>query len=53
MGNAQFAVVTCISNSFFSKNSVRAMGNFENACCLSLGRCSEAPYLAEMFLAKP
>ena len=53
MGNARIAVVTCISYSFFSRKSVRAMGDLKHACCLSLGRCSEPPYLDVMYLVNP
>ena len=53
MGNARFLVVTCISNSLSSRNSVLAIGDLRQACCLSFGRCSEPPYLADMYLASP
>ena len=53
MGNARFAVVTCISNSLSSKRSILAIGDLKQACCSSLGRCSEPPYLADMYLARP
>ena len=43
MGNALFAVAMCISYCFFNKNSVRAMGDLEQACCFSLGSCREPP----------
>ena len=29
------------------------MGDLMHACCLSLGRCSEPPYLADMYLVRP
>ena len=29
------------------------MGNLLQACCLSLEKCSEPPYLAIMYLARP
>ena len=50
MGNARFAVVTCISYSLSSKKSVLAMSDLEQACCLSLERCSEPPYLADIYI---
>ena len=53
MGNALLAVVMCISYCFFNKKSVRAMGDLEHACCLSLGRCREPPYLAVIYLVRP
>ena len=43
MGNALFVVVTCILYSLYSRKNVRAMGDLEQACCLSLGRCREPP----------
>lgn len=48
-----FLVVTCISYSLLSRNSVRAIGDLEHACCFSLGRCREPPYLADMYLVRP
>ena len=53
MGNVLLSVVKYISYSFFSKKNVRAMGDLEHACCLSLDRCREPPYLAVMHLVKP
>ena len=53
MGNARFVVVTCISYSHSSRKNVRAMGDLLQACCLSLERCSEPPYLAVVYLARP
>ena len=53
MGNVLFVVVMWISYSFFNKKSVRAMGDLEQACRLSLGRCREPPYLAVMYLVRP
>ena len=29
------------------------MGDLEQACCLSLGRCRDPPYLAVMYLVRP
>ena len=52
-GKALFVVVTCISYSLLSRKSVRAIGDLEHACCFSLGRCKEPPYLAEMYLVRP
>ena len=28
------------------------MGNLVHACCLSLERCSELPYLADIYMAR-
>lgn len=53
MGNARFVVVTCFLHVFFGKNNVLAIGDLEYACCLSLERFSELPYLAEMYLTRP
>ena len=53
IGNFLFSVVTCISYSLVSKNSVLAMGDREHACCFSLGRWREPPYLAVMYLVRP
>ena len=53
MGNVLLAVVIWISYSFFKRKSVRAMGDLEQACCLSLGRCREPPYLAVIYLVRP
>ena len=52
-GDALFVVVTCISYSRFNRNRVRAMGDRMHACCLSLGKCSEPPYLATINLVRP
>ena len=51
MGNARFAVVTCISYSLSRRNNVLAMGDRMHACCLSVERWSDPPYLATMCLA--
>lgn len=53
MTNVLFAMVMCILHSLSNRKSVRAMGDLEHACCLSLGRCNEPPYLADMYLARP
>jgi hypothetical protein len=53
IGKALFVVVTCISYSLLSRKSVRAIGDLEHACCLSLGRCREPPYLAVIYLVRP
>ena len=53
MGNALFAVTMWISYSFFNRKSVRAMGDLEQACCFSLGKCREPPYLAVIYLVRP
>ena len=53
MGNALFVVARCISYSLFNKKSVLAMGDLEQACCLSLGKCRDPPYLAVMYLIRP
>ena len=53
MGNVRFAMVTCISYLLSRRKSVLAMGNRMHAWCLSLGRWSEPPYLADMCLASP
>ena len=53
MGNERFAVVTCISYSFSRRKSVRAMRDRMQACCLSLGRWSDPPYLAAICLVSP
>ena len=53
MGNDRFTEVTCISYSPSRRNSVRAMGDLMHACCLSLGRWSEPPYLAVICLVSP
>ena len=52
MGNALFAVVMCISYSLSSRKNVRATGDLEHACCLSLGRCREPPYLVVIYLVR-
>ena len=46
-------VVTCISYSLLRRKNVLAMGDRMHACCFSLGRWSEPPYLAVMCLASP
>ena len=46
-------MVTCISYSRFRRNNVLAIGDLVHACCFSLGKCSEPPYLADMYLARP
>ena len=51
-GNALLVVVTCTSYSLFNRNRVFAMGDLIHACCLSLGRCSEPPYLATINLVR-
>ena len=53
MGNVLFAVVMCISYSFFNNKSMRVMGDLEQTCCFNLGRCKEPPYLAVIYLVKP
>ena len=53
MGNARFVVVTCISYIFSRRKSVLAMGDLIHTCYLSLGRWSEPPHLADMYLASP
>ena len=53
MGNARFVVVACISYSRSSKKSILATCDLMHACCFSLGRCSEPPYLAAMYLVRP
>ena len=52
MGNARFMMVTCISYFLSSRKSVCTMGDLVHACCLSLGRCNEPPYLVVMYLAR-
>ena len=52
-GNPRFVVVTWISYSLFNRKRVLAMGDLVHACCLSLERCSEPPYLATMYLVRP
>ena len=52
-GNVRFAMVTWISYSRSCKKKVLAMGDLVHACCLSFGRCSEPPYLTDMYLARP
>ena len=51
-GKVLFLVVTCISYYLLSRKSVLAMSDLEHACCLSLGRCREPPYLAVMYLVR-
>ena len=46
-------MVMCISYFHSSKNNVLAMGDLMQARCLSLGRCSEPLYLADIYLARP
>ena len=53
MGNVLLAVVMCISYFFFNKKSVRVMGDLEQACCFSFGRCREPPYLAVIYSVRP
>ena len=53
MGNVRFVIVTCISYFLSRRKSVRAMGDHMHACCLSLGRWSEPPYLATICLVSP
>ena len=53
MGNALFVVVMCISYSFSRRKSVRGMGDLEQACYFSLGKCREPPYLALIYLVSP
>ena len=53
MGNDRFVDVTCISYSLSKRNSVLAVGDLLHACCLSLGRWSEPPYLAVRCLVSP
>ena len=48
MGNAWFVVVVCISYSLSNRKSVLAMDDLVQACCLSLGRCNEPLYLADV-----
>lgn len=53
IGKFLFWVVICISYSLVSKKSVLAIGDREHACCFSLGRWREPPYLAVMYLVRP
>ena len=53
IGKFLLLVVTWISYFFLSKNNVLAMGEREHACCFSLGRCREPPYVAVMNLVRP
>ena len=53
MGNARIVVVMCISYSLSNRNSVLAIGDLMHACCFNLGRCSDLPYLAIIYLASP
>ena len=53
MGSARIAVVACISYSLYDRNNVLAMGDLMHDCCFSLGRCSEPPYLADIYLVSP
>jgi uncharacterized 2Fe-2S/4Fe-4S cluster protein (DUF4445 family) len=53
IGNARFAVATYILYSLCSRKSVLAMDDLVHACCLSLERCNEPPYLAEIYLVRP
>ena len=46
-------MVTCISYFVFNKNRVLAIRDLVHACCISLGRCNEPPYLATMNLVRP
>ena len=50
IGKFLFLVVTCISYSLVSRKSVLAIGDREHACCFSLGRWREPPYLAVIYL---
>ena len=52
-GKVLFLVVTCILYSLLSRKNVLAIGDLEHACCLSLGRCREPPYLVVMYLVRP
>ena len=52
-GNALFVVVTWISYSLFKRKRVLAMGDLVYACCFSLGRCNDPPYLATIYLVRP
>jgi len=52
-GMVLFFVVTCISYSLLSRKSIRAIRDLEHACCFSLGRCREPPYLAVIYLVRP
>ena len=53
MGNYRLAVVTCISNSLSSRKSVLVISDLKHACCFSLGRWREPPYMAAMYLTSP
>ena len=46
-------MVMCILYSLSSRKIVRAMGDLVQGCCLSLERCNEPPYSADMCLARP
>ena len=48
-----FVVVIYISYSLWSTKSVRAIGDLEHACCFSLDRWREPPYLADIYLVRP
>ena len=53
MGNACLAIVVCISYSLSNRKSISAMGDLVQACCLSLRRCNEPPYLADINVTNP
>ncbi len=53
IGKVVFVVVIWISYSLWSRKSVRAIGDREHACCFSLGRWREPPYLAVIYLVRP
>lgn len=50
MGNARLVMVICISNSRSSTKNVLAIGDLRHACCFSLGRWRDPPYMAAMYL---
>ena len=52
-GNALFIMVTWISYSLFKSKRVLDIGDLVHACCFSLGRCNEPPYLATINLVRP
>ena len=53
MGNVRVVEWICISYSLFRRKNVLAMGDRTHACCLSLGRWRDPPYLADMCLVSP
>ena len=52
-GNALFVVVTWISYYLFKRKKVLIMGDLVHACCFSLGRYNDPPYLATICLVSP